>query len=271
MRPSPGFARAYYGPSAARTQDGNLREAKGVRPAHSGGLPIHRFGSPPGNWVRFAHLSRVPNPPGSAGDWVRFPKRGIEARLHVRPSQGPALPVGRAELGLFGAIAPACGMGFCPPGNADLSIGVRAGIGFVCTTPRAPPGPGGKLGSFCATSARRLGLFPETGHRGDVAYSVCQGPDRPAKLASFRTSNFTPRTSDSFSIGFVSPQSRPCMIHHNSCPSRHLSLPVAPGKLGLFVQNPTSRVPRASSRPAPRGNWVCFARWATPAELALFC
>jgi hypothetical protein len=50
-------------------------------------------------------------------------------------------------------------------------------------------------------------------------------------------------------IGFVLPQPAACTIHHNSFPALHLSLPVAPGKLALFVQPPTAF-------------WLRFARQA---------
>ncbi len=47
-----------------------------------------------------------------------------------------------------------------PPGNADLRIGTKAGIGFVCTTtlvPRASSRQQGReLASFCASGVRRL-------------------------------------------------------------------------------------------------------------------
>jgi len=53
---------------------------------------------------------------------------------HDCPSQGPRLPAGRAELGLFGAIVPACRVGLTPPippGGRKLAL-------FRTTGPRLP-------------------------------------------------------------------------------------------------------------------------------------
>ena len=71
---------------------------------------------------------------------------------HTCPSQGPSPPAGRAELGLFGAIAPTRRVELAPP----------------------IPLPGCKLG-----------LFPEAGHRGDVARWLSGGPPAPAARAHF--------------------------------------------------------------------------------------
>ena len=60
-------------------------------------------GVPSGNWVRFAHLPRVPRPcgpvpPGTPGNWVCF--------AQPPPAEGGGVPGAAGKLGLFRTIRP---------------------------------------------------------------------------------------------------------------------------------------------------------------------
>jgi hypothetical protein len=138
---------------------------------------------------------------------------------------------GRAELGLFRMLGssrdPACLSGVAN-WVCFARLSPVAGRLRPCRPATVPVGAEG-IG-FARSAAARRGLYsrpplrPVPGNWVSFAHSARQGPDRPAKLASFRTSNFTPQTSDFFSIGFVSSNSRACPMHHNSFPGKHLTL-----------------------------------------------
>jgi hypothetical protein len=158
------------------------------------------------------------------------PLRAIGFVWRIGSSHGLACPSGGGKLGLFVRRAPS------RPG----------GIGFVCTTgPHRPEAAGrhgrpAKLGLFVQdprhrspdTPGRpRLALFvhgdtPLRAWARQIGFVWTTGPPvaRRPRLALFRTSHFTPQTSNFFSIGFVSAKSRACPIHHNSFPGKHLTL-----------------------------------------------
>jgi hypothetical protein len=104
--------------------------------------------------------------------WHNRPLVGTEPGIgFVRTTGGPRpFPATGDKLGSFGAI--------CPPGSADLRIGMMAEIGFVCTThlvPQASPDHR-RLGLFDAIALRRLeaaGLSPIRNSSAPCLHASC--------------------------------------------------------------------------------------------------
>jgi hypothetical protein len=143
-----------------------------------------------------AFALRPPVPPGTAGNWLCFPKRGIEAMSHTCPRAGWHRQ-GRRPWRWSCRVPPA-GIGFVLLRAIDCTIHHKF---FPAKhLPLLLPWP--ELGLFGAIDResrgargenpiprprpgwRELALFPEAGHRGDVAPFVrpVPGPAKPGRI-----------------------------------------------------------------------------------------
>ncbi len=241
-------------------------------------------------WPAGPSGSGHPRPfPARRADWVRFPKRGIEAMSHDWHRAGMLecwnngivecwvfhVPTNCPELGLFR--------------TSNFTLQTSSKIGFVCTTPHVPrppgPGPPGfarKLALFfqCSLQVRSaITPFPQT-----TCASSCRGknwvclarspssqcPAGPVPAggaghrlgAPLRAIGFVlhdwplpgvpaPRYPILPKFGFVFPVLFAGQLSHNPFPANHLPFALPWPKLGLFVQQ-KPLVPRPSG-PAQRG------------------
>jgi hypothetical protein len=192
-----------------------------------------------GKLALFVRLASQPRPPGlvpcgPTGNWLCFARSplvrrapshpappGIGFVLHIFPSRSPGVSAGRAELALFGAIAPMGRVGLAPPippGRRKLGL-------FGTLGPPRPAGDSRELGSFCTIRRSRRACLAQDW----VCFARLASPRaRPGgELALFRTIGPTARL----------PLFRDCPgdgWHRQGRRSWRWSSPPADGKLGSF-------------------------------------
>jgi hypothetical protein len=198
--------------------------------------------------------------------------RPVRSRNWVRSAQSPlGDPVGLPQIGFvshdslpnwvrFAQSASDWSGGMMDYWNGAGVVATRqAGIGFVCTRAHAPHPPG----PVPRGPAGGIGFVSHIPLSGDVA------PDTPIRpsLGLFRMFR-PPARAGLLEIGFVSHDwHRIGIVEWWNIGMVGVSRPRTGPELGLFVQNPTLRVPQALSHPAPAGELGLFRIFHFPATL----